>query len=115
MFGPNAKGIFAFRKDALVFAIGPRGDAIAGVKSALSAAPKSAPVVDGMVSVRRLAPIIERKDPGAVAAAKKAFPAGIDDAIRLAVTGGDNVELRLSLSTRFIQFGQLIGEARRNR
>lgn len=115
MFGPNAKIIVAFRKDAILFAMGPNADAVAAVKNGVDATAKASPVVEGMASMRRLAPVMERKDAGAVAAAKKAYPAGINDAYRLTVTGGENLDIRLSSSARIIQFGMLLEQARRNR
>ena len=115
IFGPNAKGAVAFRKDAVVFAIGPVADAIAAVKSGLETTPKSGPVMEGVAAIRRFAPVMEKKDPGSVAAAKKAYPPGINDEYRVTVIGGQSLDVRFTSSARIIQFGMLLEQARRNR
>lgn len=113
LFGENAKATVAFRKDAVVVALGPPADAMAAVKAALGSTSKAAPIAEGVASIRKLAPIMERKDAGAVNAAKKAYPAGIDDSYRLTITGGESLDVRFSMSARIVQFGMLIEQARR--
>ncbi len=115
VFGPNAQIVVAFRRDAVVFAIGPVADATVAVTGSLDAAAKASPVLEGMMSIRKFAQVVDRKDPGAIAAAAKAFPAGVSDAIQATVTGGQGLDVRFSASTRIIQFGMLMEQARRNR
>jgi hypothetical protein len=113
--GSDPQAIVAFRKDAIVFAIGPVVDATAAVKSSLDTLAKAGPAIEGMAAIRALAPVFDRKHPGMAEAAKKAYPSGISDAYRLSVTSGQNLDVRLSASTRLIQFGVLMEQSRRNR
>jgi hypothetical protein len=113
--GADPQMIVAFRKDAIVFAIGPVTDATAAVQSAVATSPKSSLAVDSAVAINRLAPVLERKHPGIVQAAKTAYPAGVNDTYRLSVAGGQTFEFRLSASTRWILFGELMQKAQRNR
>ncbi len=115
LFGLEPQIVFAFRKDAVVFAIGPVTDATAAVKSTLDTPVKASGLIQSATSLRKIAPMMERKDPGAVEAAKKAYPDGVDDTYRFSVTGGDTLDIRLSSSTRIIQFGVLLEQAKRVR
>ena len=46
---------------------------------------------------------------------KLAYPAGVNDAYRFTVNGGQNLDLRISTSTHLLQLGMEIEQARRNR
>lgn len=115
LVGPNANVVVAIGKDMIFLAAGPSADAIAAVKSSLETAAIPSPVLKGQLSMRRFATVLDRKDPGAVDAAKRAFPEGVDDTVRLNIAGGQNLDFRLSGSTRWFEFAMLMEKARRNR
>jgi len=115
IFGPNYQMIVAFRKDAIVFGIGQPSDAATAVKGSLTTTAKSGPVVEGTVSMRGMGTMMERKEAAFGTAVKKAYPAGVNDAYRFTVNGGQNLDLRISTSTRLLQLGMEIEQARRNR
>lgn len=113
MFGPQAKAYFAFRKDLALLAIGPESEALPVLKDGLSANPTATKVVQGQVSMRNLAKLLEAKEPRVGEAARKAFPDSVRDTIRFEVSGGAALEARFSASSRLIQFGVLAEQARR--
>ncbi len=115
IFGASPQIVVAFRKDSILFAIGPVSEATAAVKAAIESSAKASALIESSTSMRKLAVVMERKDAGAIDAAKKAYPAGVNDAYRFTITGGPTLDVRFSSSTRIIQFFMLLEQARRGR
>jgi hypothetical protein len=112
MFGDDAKVYFAVRKDLLLVGLGSEKSTLPIMKEALESSPRTTKALEGQVAIRNLAKLLEKKQPGTVAAADKAYPKGTDDLIRYSITGGDAVEARVSSSIRIILFGMLAEQAK---
>jgi hypothetical protein len=102
-FGPNAEGYFAFRPDALVFAVG--GNALAAVKEAVAMEPKpGAPFLLDM-QLARMAPLMEHDNPGAVKAAEDAFRTGRNtDRLHIGLEGGKALRLSARITPQAVTF-----------
>jgi hypothetical protein len=108
-FGPNAEGYFAFRPDALVFAVG--GNALAAVKEAVALEPKpGAPFLLDM-ELARMAPLMEHDNPGAVKAAEDAFRTGRDaDRLHIGLEGGKALRLSARITPQAVLFFSQVKE-----
>lgn len=115
LFGREHKLYFAVRGDAALVTLGPDADALAAIKQLVGVGAKASKVLEGEVSMRNVGTMMDREEPGASEAARKAFPPNTDDTIRFSVTGGDAVQGRVSVGTQFIRFGMLMNELKRGR
>ncbi len=102
----------ALRGDAALFALGE--GALEALKAAIEAKPADAPVLVLEGSLEKLAPMMATQPEfkGAPAAAKEAFKDG-GGRVRLAVTGGDRLEARLSVQTAALTFAGLLDKSRK--
>jgi hypothetical protein len=101
----------AFRKDAMLVSLGEGG--LEAIKQALAGAAAAAPGLEIDVAVARLAPLMgksHKQDPRQ--AAQKAFgAAGKDrDRIRITLTGGQGLKLRMEMSSAVLQFMHMLDE-----
>jgi hypothetical protein len=103
---------FAVRKDAVLMAAGDK--ALDSIKEVLARDPKAGKLIQLESSVARLAPLEPKGD--AAALAKKVFgkDAG-DDKVRVTLSAGNALELRLSAKAKVLGFIVQIEEARKNR
>jgi hypothetical protein len=104
----------AFRKDAVIFSGGE--DALEALKKAVAAEPKAGPSLEVDLSVKRAADLgakVNPKEKDAVEAAKKAFKEKGSDRVRLSVTAGSKIELKLNVKTAVLTFASLVDKARK--
>lgn len=99
---------FAVSKDAALAAMGE--GALEALKAALAAGPKAGALARLEVSMAALAPLLKDRK-GAAEAAKKAFKGQGDDKVVLSLTGGEALELRLSLRTAVLAFAAMLDRA----
>jgi hypothetical protein len=114
-FDPKAKKMLgddtirlAVRDDALVLTVGVQSDRT--IKTLTSAAPRAGNTLQVDVAVSRIAPLMADEQKNAPAAAKKAFPDGKDDTLRLTVGGGQAFSIRLSGKAQLIKFATILDE-----
>jgi hypothetical protein len=99
---------FAFRKDAVLVAVGEGG--LDALKAAIAAQPKAGPLVTAQVSLARLVPLItaaSKNDKHGEEVAK-VLKAALEDAkdpgkVQLTIEGGESLKARLSLSAQVIK------------
>jgi hypothetical protein len=102
----------AFRKDAVLIAVG--ADGLNAIKEAVALKPQKGKAISFEMSLARLAPLMEKETPGATGFAEEAFGKLKDaDKFRLTLEGGDSVKLRLTMKTQIIKFGILVDEAKK--
>jgi hypothetical protein len=110
-FGREA--YFAFRPDALVFAVGP--DALAAVKEAIALPPQPGKPLLLAMATARMVPLMEKDSPGAAKAAEEAF--GTDktgDTLRIALEGGKALKLSARVTPQVLNFFSQLQEAKKN-
>lgn len=115
LFGEDPAFLTGFRKDALLIAVGPNSEAMTAMKNAAETTAKSSAIMQGQMSIRRMAPFFDRKEAGSAAAIRKTFADGVDDTARFSLAGGSSLDFRLSTSSRVIQLGYLMEKSRRGR
>jgi hypothetical protein len=101
----------AIRDDAVLVSAGEKG--LAALKEALGTAPKAGRIIALELSVAHLAPLMEKKDKGAVDLAKKVFTKPGSDKVRISVSGGDALKFRLSARAELVEFFTRLEEARK--
>lgn len=101
---------FAVRDDVLVVTLGE--DALDAIKTAVKAKPAIGQPLKVTLSASRLAPLMKKDQPAAPEAAKKAFVEKDSDQLRLSLTTGDRLELKLSLKTALLAFASYLDEAK---
>jgi hypothetical protein len=107
VFGDNPVYL-AFRDDALLFAVGARG--LEFLKEALAVAPATGKTMELQIAASRLAPLA--KERVAQDIARDVFGDDRDgDRIRLTLGGGKTLTLRLSMTTKLIEYTSRIGRA----
>jgi hypothetical protein len=112
IFGENPKAYVAIRPDAALVTIG--ADSLSAMKEALALAPKAGKTLSFEMSMARVAPFLEKENPGATKIAEDAFGKNKDgDKIRITVEGGDKVKLRASMKAQIVKFGVLMDEAKK--
>jgi hypothetical protein len=102
---------FAFRKDVVLAAVGE--NALDAIKGALEATPKGVNPLNLELSMARMAKLMAAREKAAPEAAKKAFKTKDSDKLRLRVTGGKMLQVRLSMKTQVVAFGILLDQARK--
>jgi hypothetical protein len=102
---------FAVRKDALIVAGGEQ--ALDAIKQALTVEPKAGGPLHLELSVSRIARLMARENPAAPEAAKKAFKEEGSDKVRLSVTAGNKIEVKLNVKSAVITFAALLDKAKK--
>jgi hypothetical protein len=102
---------FVLRKDAVLVGLGD--GALEALKSAVALEAKPASPLRLEVSLGRFANLVGRYQKGAETAAKAAFKDAGSDKVRLSVTGGKTLEVKLSVKSSVVNFGSLLYQARR--
>jgi hypothetical protein len=106
-FGDNPVYL-AFRGDAVLFTAGAWGLGL--LKDALEAAPATGKVMQLQVAASRLAPLAKQRVAQEIA--RKVFGDDMDgDRLRLTLEGGKALTLRLSMTTKLIEYTSRIGQA----
>jgi hypothetical protein len=100
---------FAIRDDALLFSMGE--DGLAAIKNAIGAKSKVSPVMSLELSMKRLAPLMERDQKAAPKAAEDAFKGQVSDRVTIRVTGGEELRLRFGMSGAVLKFFALLDQA----
>lgn len=101
---------FAFRKDALIVALGDNG--LAALGEALQASPGPAPLAKGSVNLKGLVPLI-KDDPRAEGFAKKSFLKPGDDAVTFTAQGGESLQVKLQVKGPVIKFLAAVGDKKK--
>lgn len=101
----------AVRDDTLLIAAGDKG--LEALKEVLGSAAKPSPVARVELAVSRLAPLMEKENPGAVEAAKKAFKEKDSDKVRIIVEGGPALQFRLAARTSLLKFFSLLDDGKK--
>jgi hypothetical protein len=101
---------FALRKDVLVYAFGEK--AIDVLKTALAGKPKAGGLMQVEASVKRIAELLANLNPTVGEVAKKAFADKDGDKVRLSITAGNRLEVKLSANTAALAFISLLQKAR---
>jgi hypothetical protein len=112
-FGADAQAYFAFRPDAVVFAMGH--DALGAMKEAVAAAPRAAPSFLLDLAMARLAPLMEKEHPEAIKSAAEAFKEKGTDRIHVVAQGGKALQVSLRLSPEVLNFMHLLDEAKKGK
>jgi hypothetical protein len=110
-FGEHAAAYLAFRPDGAVIALGT--DAMGALKEALAAQPEAGPPLLMDANVKRLAPLMEKDNPGAVKAAQEAFTQPKEDHYSLTAEGGKALKVSLRLNAQVLHFLSLLQEAKK--
>jgi hypothetical protein len=98
----------AFRNDAVLFTVGARGLAL--IEEALAVAPATGKVMQLQVAASRLAPLAKQRVAQEIA--RRVFGDDVDgDRLRLTLEGGKALTLRLSMTTKLIEYTSRIGQA----
>jgi hypothetical protein len=112
VFGEKAKAYIAVRPDAILVAVG--GNALSALKEAIALPVQAGKSFSFEVSLARVAPFMEKENPGATKAAEEAFGKNKDgDKVRVTFEGGDKVKLRASMKAQVIKFIALMDEAKK--
>jgi hypothetical protein len=93
---------FAFRKDAMFFALGDKG--LEGLGEALQGKAQKAAVVMGEVNLGKLVDLMKKDNPKADTLAKQVFTKPGSDVVRVNVEGGEALYFRIELKTAVIKF-----------
>jgi hypothetical protein len=117
-FDAEAKALFgdkpayvAYRKDAILVALG--ADGLNAIKDTIGMKPAKGKAVSFEASFSRLAPLMERENPGATKIAEEVFGKLKDaDRIRFTLEGGGSVKLHFSAKAELIKFGVLLDDGR---
>ena len=112
IFGENPKAYLAIRPDAILVTIG--GNSLSALKEAVALAPKAGKTFSFEMSMARIAPFLEKENPGATKFAEEAFGKSKEgDKVRITIEGGDKVKLRASMKAQIVKFGVLMDEAKK--
>src|SRR5205085_593371 len=88
---------FAVRNDAVIVTAGEK--ALDAIKEAVAARPKAGKLVELEVSLGRLAKQLAAQNKAAPDAAKKAFKEEGSDKVRLSVSSGSKIEVKLNVKS----------------
>jgi hypothetical protein len=102
---------FAVRKDTLFVSAGD--NALDAIKQTLALKPKAGGPIELELSLSRIAKLMTKEHPTAPEAAKKAFTEEGSDKVRLSVTGGSKIEVRLNVKSAVIAFAALLDKAKK--
>lgn len=104
---------FAVRDDAMFIAYGDK--ALDAIKHALAAKPKAGHVAELSVALSRIAKLMATplENKAAPEAAKKAFKEPDSDRLRLSVSSGNKIEVKLSAKSAVITFFALLDRAKK--
>ncbi|HEY1860779.1 MAG TPA: hypothetical protein VGG61_10515 [Gemmataceae bacterium] len=112
IFGEKAKAYLAIRSDAILVTLG--GNALSTLKEAVASPVQAGKTFSFEMSMARVAPFMEKENPGATKAAEEAFGKNKDgDKVRITLEGGDKVKLRASMKAQVIKFIALVDEAKK--
>jgi hypothetical protein len=112
IFGEKAKAYIAIRPDAMLVSMG--GSALSALKEAVALPVQAGKTLSFEMSMARVAPFMEKENPGATKAAEEAFGKSKDcDKVRVTLEGGDKVKLRASMKAQVIKFIALVDEAKK--
>jgi hypothetical protein len=101
---------FAVRDDALFFSMGE--DALDAIKEAARSRPDAGQPLRVTLSASRLAPLMAKEQKAAPEAAKQAFKEPGSDQVKLAVTAGERLEVKVSVKTAVLMFASLLERAK---
>ncbi len=101
---------FAVRDDALFFSMGE--DALDAIKDAARSRPEAGQPLRVTLSASRLAPLMAKEQKAAPEAAKQAFKEPGSDQVKLAVTAGERLEVKVSVKTAVLMFASLLERAK---
>jgi hypothetical protein len=101
---------FAFRKDALIVALGEGG--LAALSEALQTSAGAAPVAKGTVNLKGLVPLM-KDDPRAEGLARKSFLKAGDDTVTFTAQGGEALQVKLQVKGPVIKFLAAIGDKKK--
>lgn len=108
----EAPAYLAVGEKSVLVAAGENG--LDSLKEALTTEGSTGTIAQFEMSVNRFARALEKDQPGASAAAKKAFAKDPEaDKMRLALTGGKALSLRFSMSAPLVRFFVLMDEAKK--
>lgn len=98
----------ANRGDALFVAGGPGATGL--VRKAIEAAAKESPILRFDLALARLAPLMEKDNPGATKAAREAFgaPGAGNDRVHVTVEGGESLRAHLDIRGAAVRFFGLL-------
>jgi hypothetical protein len=102
---------FALRDDAAFLTMGE--DALSAIKDAVKAKATAGQPMRLTIAAARLAPLMAREQKEAPAAAKKAFTEKGSDEMKLSVTTGNRLEVKLSLKTAVIAFASYLDQLKK--
>lgn len=109
IFGNNVMMAFAFSPKVSYLALGPGGEAVAGIKAAMNAKPGPAPTADFSLNADRIVKLILSMEPRDGQMVAKIF--GNQDKLATAlgfdVTGGKDLKMKFTMNVRL--FGSLFG------
>jgi hypothetical protein len=112
IFGDKARAFVAIRPDSALVAVG--GSALSVLKEALALPAQVGKTFSFEVSLSRIAPFIEKQNPGATKIAEETFAKNKDgDKVRITLEGGDKVKLRASMKAQVMKFIALMDEAKK--
>jgi hypothetical protein len=109
-FGETAL-FFAVRNDAVIVAAGEK--ALDVIKEAVTAKPKTGHLAEVEVSLNRLAKVMAAQNKAAPEAAKKAFKEEGSDKVRLSISSGSKIEVKLNVKSAVITFAALLDKAKK--
>jgi len=93
---------FAVRDDALMVSVGE--GALDELKKAVAAKPKAGRVIHAEASLNKIAKLMAKDQPNAVASAKRAFTEKGSDKISFSVSADKGLEVRFSMKTAVLTF-----------
>ena len=104
IFGNNVMFAFAFAPKAAYAAIGPGGEAIAAIKSAMAAKPVEAPALDLAYNADKIVKVIGLVDPrgGEMAAKMLGKQDKLTSVLKWTATGGKELKVKLSINVKLI-------------
>jgi hypothetical protein len=103
---------FAIRKDALLFTTGER--ALESVKDALAVQPKAGKALQVELALARIAGLLKKQNKAAPEAAKKAFTDKDSDKVRLGISAGDKLEVKIGIKSAVLTFAALLDKAKKD-
>ena len=102
---------FAVRDDAFFVAVGDK--ALDAIKHALGVKPKAGHLAELDLSLSRIAKLMAAQNKEAPEAAKKAFKEEGSDKVRLSVSSGSKIEVKLNVKSAVITFAALMDKAKK--
>jgi hypothetical protein len=102
----------AVREDAIFLGAGEAG--LDAIKGAIAAEPREGKIFQLDLSAARMAPFLEKENKGATESAKKVFAKDKDaDKVRISLSGGESLQLRLVMKAPVLRFLTLLDEAKK--